>query len=426
MEILQRGRKIQDLLGTPQAPNWWYTAWIPFQISPTEVAVPLNRLATGIHTVDFGLGFDLAILDRLDGPAKAILPMERTAFERHPRTGKPVQMSRWAPHGSFVPLGAKRPDGSPHPHAGTGFGVCLILAFPCDEQGNLTTRMYCDTDDVYMSHELVQFRYDGQRLSVEHRERVEGNQFIPGWKLTQAGLDLAIPDGDDLLFGSTAAADKPDNCQCGLARWQRVDGKWRMKEFVPVATEPGVYYTEPTCTRDVDGSLLFCARANRRHTIQVWRSTDGGREWKCLFTADKMRPLTPITINSTGDGRVYIAANPYCPDDLDSRGIKRYANALREKIFMWPLSGDRTRLLDPIVFRDGPAEFGIPPSGSIWAIDHPLSTTARLADGKWHHLVSYRLLDLAEILEHAPQTPLTGSYIDEIKLHEPCTPRWLF
>lgn len=425
-DVIRRGGKLQELMVVPEEPGWWYAGGITFQIGPTECAVTASRLATGIRTVDFGMGWDMAVLDRLEGPVRGITPMRRTAFERHPRTSKPVQMSRWSPRGGFIPLGARRADGTPHPHAGTGFGLSTVLAFPCDEQGNLTTRMYSDTDDVYISHELLQFSYDGRTFAVDHAERAEPQSFLEGCLVLGCGLDAAIPDGDDLLFGATIKGDKPENMQCGLARWRRIDGRWRMSELVPVATEPGVYYSEPTCARDQDGSLLFCARANRRHSIQVWRSTDGGRGWTLLFTQDNMRPLTPITINTTGDGRAYVAANPFCPGDLDSRGIKRYANALREKITLWPLSEDRRRLLDPVVFRDGPADFGIPPSGSIWAIDHPCGRTVRMADGQWHHVVGYRLLDLAEILDKAPPTPVTGCYMDEIALNGAFTPPWRF
>lgn len=426
MKIISRGRKVQDVVGSPHAPNWWYVSWAPFQISATEYALPLSRLATGIYTVDFGLGFDMAVLENLDGPPKQIMELGRTAFERHPRTGKPVQMTRWAPHTGFVPLDAKRADGTPHPHAGTGFGVGGLQAFPCDEAGNLTCRMYCDTDDVYLSQEVMQLRYDGRELRIDHSERVERDQFLPGRMLNGSGLGLAVPDGDDLLFVSGEYTEVADNTRCGVTRWQRLDGRWRMTEFVPVAVEPGFYYSEGTIARDADGALLFCARANRRHTIQVWRSYDGGRAWECLFTADNMRPLTPISINCTADGRAYIAANPFCPGNLDSRGRQRYPNILRERIFMWPLSDDRKRLLEPVVLRDGPSDFGIAPSDMHWAIDHPMSTTLRLADGKWHHVISYRLLDAAEILEHAPQTPVTGSYVDEIALEPDVNPLWRF
>lgn len=426
LRIERRGRKNQGILGLITESGWWYQSWIPFQISPTECVMPLNRMRTGIYTVDFGLGYDLAIFDQLNAPIKKILPMKRTALEHHPRTGNPVQMTRWAPHGGFVPLGAKRQDGTPHPHAGTGFGVSTLLAFPCDEQGNLTTRMYCDTDDVYISTEILQYRYDGEHLIIEHTERVEFDQFLPGWKLNGTGLGLAIPDGEDLLSVSNAFSENPENMIAGVARWRRMKGHWYMIEFIPVATETGFMYSEPTIVRDSDGSLLFCARANLRHTIQVWRSTNGGYKWDCLFTIDNMRPLTPISINSTDDGRAYISANPYCANDLDSRGNKRYANILRERIFMWQLSEDRKRLMEPVALRDGPVEFGIPPSGSIWVIDHPESTTLRLADGKWHHIVSYRLLDGAEILDSGSITELTGSYYDEIELYDHITPRWLF
>ena len=61
-----------------------------------------------------------------------------------------------------------------------------------------------------------------------------------------------------------------------------------------------------------------------------------------------------------------------------------------------------------------PTEFGPAPAGSIWRADHPVGLTVRLADGQWHHVLCYRVLDREECVGDAALTPRTGTYVEEV------------
>jgi hypothetical protein len=52
--------------------------------------------------------------------------------------------------------------------------------------------------------------------------------------------------------------------------------------------------------------------------------------------------------------------------------------------------------------------------------------TVRLADGKWHHLLGFRVQDYREIKEAMPPTARTGMYLIEIFSAGPARPVWNF
>ena len=67
----------------------------------------------------------------------------------------------------FVPLGAKRHDGTAYPDAGTGFGFSVALCYDLNDQGYFT--MYqAPVDGRYVVH---QFAYDGQAFRVVKTEK---------------------------------------------------------------------------------------------------------------------------------------------------------------------------------------------------------------------------------------------------------------
>ncbi len=144
------------------------------------------------------------------------------------------------------------------------------------------------------------------------------------------------------------------------------------------------------------------------------RSTDDGRTWSPPVNVDDPgcdaagKPyegsldLTEVCGAQMGDGRIMALIRPI------------YSPWMRETLFLWPLARDRRSLLDPIVARDCPAEFGPAPAGSIWRADHPVGLTVRLADGLWRHVLCYRVLDRDECVSDAMVTPRTGTYVEEV------------
>src|SRR5262249_46325994 len=163
---------------------------------------------------------------------------------------------------------------------------------------------------------------------------------------------------------------------------------------------------EASVVRDLDGELLFCARTQNRnlhdvHPIRVWKSSNQGQAWRMVLFAVGISSA-PVTINRAADGTPYIAANRYSYPAHMNKGVPgieyfkgpdgkfRSDKGSRDSLVLWPLNEARNGLEPPLVIRDGPGEFGPPPSKTWWGIDHPSSMTVHLGDGRWHNVIGYR------------------------------------
>jgi hypothetical protein len=273
--------------------------------------------------------------------------------------------------GGFVPVGAKAADGSPHPHAGTGFGVSDVV--PIDAE----THLY---DFTYRMLELYQFAYDGKDFQVLNNERINSGNYPE----LNPGLKSAIPDGNDLLFACNDITKG-----VGVSRWKHNGTGWYKDSFSPVNDLDNI---EPSLIRDVDDALLFSSRIG--DDIQIWRSEDDAETWKRIISRKGLRSNSPVTINQAADGTPYIASN--LSQQLVDETRKIYEsgseNNGREILGIWPLNDKRTDFMPIIIARDCRDEFGAPPGGSSWVCDHPSGATIKLSDGKWHSILVYRML----------------------------------
>jgi hypothetical protein len=193
----------------------------------------------------------------------------------------------------------------------------------------------------------------------------------------------------------------------GVARWRRYGAGWLPAEFSRV--DGADNSIEPSLVRDVDGSLLFCARGKSEdsiHSIMVWRSVDG-EEWECTINAEWTIGRGPVTVNRAADGTPYVAANPLL------QGQEPFAWGERGVLQIWPLNPARDGLLDPIVVCDCMREFGESPSGEGWYVDHPSGQTVRLG-GEWHHILVHRVADRGEIKDGTGPVGETGCYVSEV------------
>ncbi|MFN0171112.1 MAG: hypothetical protein ACKV22_32245, partial [Bryobacteraceae bacterium] len=98
----------------------------------------------------------------------------------------------------------------------------------------------------------------------------------------------------------------------------------------------------------------------------------------------------------------------------------------REKLSLWPLNPERNGLEVPIIARDTVAEFGLPPHGSTWTVDHPSAATVRLADGKWHNVLGYRSMERGEMVKALKPTRYTGTFLEEVYSAGPARAAWRF
>jgi hypothetical protein len=409
LNVTHRDRALHRVPSEGDGEEWVYQIGIPLQISPTECGIVLNIRRAHILTGDLEIGNDLVILDRLDPiSTERIVPLNRSDTRPNPRTGRPTLFARYPLVGGFVPLGAKRSDGSAHPYAGTGFAVSKVIGFPCES----TIQWAADlpAEEQYHAMELQQYEYDGRHFSVSSTAFLADADLHPDWSLTSPGLCHAVPDGDDLLMGFAGSqGGRPG--RAGVLRWRREGQVWRSVAFVPITEDSS---GEATLVRDTDASILFTARGGgtSEKAMRLWRSADGGASWEKLLDHPQFRAGTPVSLNRCADGSLYFAGNP--ERRTDSLGRALASIEMRETLLLWPLAEDRRSLLDPIVARDCPAEFGPAPAGSIWRADHPVGLTVRLADGQWRHVLCYRVLDRDECVSDAVLTPRTGTYVEEI------------
>ena len=438
---------------TPADKSWRYGLIFPFQVAPKMAAAFVNiRIRNGVMAParsgdDYEVGGDVVLFDNVAGTVTAPpVAVMRNHEEPNPNSTPPNQpsiMVKYPMRGGFVPAGAKKADGSPHPHAGTGFGINMAIArHPGDPKSESGGAMY-EEGESYSYLELFQFAYEDGQFQVTGSERIPQDELVPGWWMANGGLTNAIPDGDDLLVAMSAGriekTPQPGErvpIGGGVMRWQRKAGIWRAVSFVQATGNDSS--TEASLIRDGDGRLLLSARGQQDrddHAIRVWRSSADSESWEKIIHVADVMSSGPITLNQAADGTPYIASNIFMvPLDpipkrfripADDQGWVRGGGWTRQKLYLWPLTEDRSGLEAPILGRHCKADFGPAPSGSMWRVDHPSAATVQLADGNWHNMMGYRIHDDVEShdLEAPPQT---GAYLEEVVSAGKPIPTWNF
>jgi len=406
-----------------------YGLGFPFQVAPGRAALFCNVRVEGVDMWDYENGTDVIFFDDLAAiRAEGAVTLSRNEREQGP-DGKARLVLKFPMIGGFVPLGAKRTDGTAHPHAGTGFGLCQALSFPLNDKGHFSW-----SDKFVHRCEVHQFTYDGRRFgSVRSASGLEQPYPVAGaWRIGAPGITNAIPDGDDLLLAVSASSDTGQ--AAGVSRWQRVGATWQFAAFSPV-TPSGMGWAEPSLVRDRDGALLFSARGSgneRLAQVQVWRRQGDGPQWRLVVSTPDVRVWHkqqegpewgsvlclpnahspgPISIGCATDGTPYIAANQ--------------PGSGRQTLCLWPLNAARMDLDKPLVARPAREAFGPAPGGGVWLVDHPSGAVLRLADGRWHGVVAYRVLASGEHKGAAP-APQTGCYVEEVSSSGPVVAPWRF
>jgi hypothetical protein len=424
-----------DLVVPRDGEGFRYGTGYVFQAGPTQAALLCNLRTEGYPVGDFEAGVDAIVFDDAAKIAAAsAAPITRSVKYADRVTGKWRIVIKHGAKGGFVPLGARRHDGSPHPHAGSGVAFCEALDFPMKGNGYYDKRD--KTGDMVRKTEVHQLAFDGNEFQVPRFDTYTKSNPLCApdseWKIYSPPLRMGLADGDDLLFAVAATSNDPsawfsDPHAAGVSRWRRVDGHWQPVEFNPVVysrmpKKPHVVYgrkmsvqpVEPTLIRDIDGSLLFTARfaydSFDEHAVRVWRSVDG-KTWKLIIEQPDVKGQAPVSIARAADGTPYLVSNPLGRE--------------RDKLVLWPLSADRSGFAEPIMARDALEQFGKPPGGPVWFMDHANADVVRLADGRWHNLLVYRIMDRGEHSGKAPP-PQSGFYVEEVLSSGPEIPAWHF
>ena len=427
-----------------------YGIGVPLQIAPNRAACFVNRkVNSGTGVVDFEGGSDAIVFDGLESIADAEpIPISRNHEEEYTHTdGRQVRLTvvKYPVTVGFVPLGALRGDGSPHPHAGTGFAIIHAIGFEMPDPSTLrdaeSMRRFQQKHreakqrrdwPFYQYLEVQQHLCDGTALAVTSSERFGIDEICPPRTFDgHMSLVPAIPDGDDLLLGVRDAQSQDS----GVSRWVRSQGRWRMVDYAPVTREGGgrLHRTlEASVIRAPNGSLLFTPRqsgtAPTKHDFRVWRSVDGGHTWAEVLRREARHEQSPVTLNQAADGRPYLAANVYPLNGEGDAGEQTPERGpySRARLAIWPLSHDFTDVLPPQMVFDA-AALPSRPSDLSWWVDHPTGATIRLADGQWRHILAFRVISEAEVRGHASSAPPeSGLHIREIETGGAPRPPWRF
>ncbi len=393
-------------LSGPVGPEQWPAAYglgIFVQLGPETAGLFLNIRAGGVNVIDFEMGVDLIVFSQLSElDVKRARRIKRNEAMQHPETGDPMILVTYPGNIGFIPLGARRLDGSPHPHAGTGFSISRDIAFPAD----MSARRHQEIKAPWNCLALQQYRYDGTHFETASVHRFDASELLDGWTEWSAGLSTAIPDCDDLLmpfFGASAAGETPP-CPF-LARWEMGADGWLPREVYPIEDAAGC--REPSLVRDSDGSLLLTARhgwppnPENPACLRVWRSINGVDWTRCVDLAG-VRSGGPLSIGRSATGRPFIIGNG--PNE---------GRHSRASVSLWPLNDERNGITQDTVEFDADERCG-PAPVFAWNVDHSIPAVVQLADGKQHCLVAMRVCETTEVVRDTLPTPATGCYIESI------------
>jgi len=404
-----------------------YGLGFPVQVGPNAAALFCNLRVVGVGRTDYEDGTDVFVFDDLGkvgqgGPT----PICRNEKEKDAETGEARFIVKYPAAVAFWPLGARQPDGSPHPGAGTGFALCRVLSFV--GRGDVLTWDMFSRPSLRCYVEVMQLSFDGRKVAVVKRDLIRPEQpwmTQNGWAIGAGGLHSAIPDGSDLLMAMEAQQEGVG--RNGVCRFRFAAGQWQPVAFTPVSGGG-----EPSLVRRADGSLVFLTRpsedmgADVFKSIMLWASTDGGATWKEILRVPNVRPSTPVSVNAAPDGTVFVLAN--VPGMTNATRTVQWWQQDRTRLAMWQLAEGAGELKPPQMIRDAEEEFGAPPPEVMWYVDHPASAIVRLADGRWHGLLAYRVLAFSIYGDKVGElvTPQTGCYVEETPPSEPVTPPWRF
>jgi hypothetical protein len=401
-------------------------AMFQVQVSPAMCAAIVNLRVIGAKAIDMEAGTDVVLFDSLEEiKAENARPLDRNEPGTHPVTGEELTMVKYPGIGGFVPRGARLADGTPHPHAGTGFGLAQALGYPVKKHVDQPF----DSHDVAVFFELAQYRFDGERFYIERRERMTPEQVLPGYVVKNRPLSMGVMSGDGFVTGMVAG--KPGEVHgVGVTRWSRASGWWRPEGFNWV-TEKDTSF-EPSTVRDSDGAILLCARGYgvegiskeerakidpaKINRFQVWRSRDEGATWEQIIKLDNMRPWSPVCINLLSDGTPYIAANRKVQVRPDMRGATTPDARMREYLCAWKLAADRRNVEPESLLLDANQVLGTVPSGLVWYLDHPIGALLTFNDGQKHAVIGFRVADAAEVVRDARPSGVTGFWAQEVSI----------
>jgi hypothetical protein len=354
-----------------------------FQLDRTHCLLVANMEEQGGH--DMCVGNDGFIFEKLSDikPESAIFLNRPDENYKLKRKENYAWLAKFPAMGGFVPLGAKMENGKPHPAAGTGVLVSQGITYHSD-------RTITDQDSEIIM-EIVQLRWNGKTLTIKQKSLMDE---ALGFKLFGVPLSNFCPQGATLL--SPFTTDKGTV----VFRWE-FDGEiWRITEsgkpFVCNAKRDlshgrviPIGEFEPSLQRQGDHYIAY-TRGNDP-IGRVYISTDG-MNFEQLF--EKKNNTVPQALSQGLDESLYLATNPNW-------------DMLRNPLVIYPME-DKS-FGQPILIHD---EGGIRDTkgDKIPFIDHGVGVNLYI-EGRWRHLLWYRVCDLKERTMDSSMTEAIGEEI---------------
>ena len=358
---------------------------------------------------DLCVGNDCFIIKKLSDIATAkpvALNRAQKDYVDSPGADK-MFLAKYPAVGQFVPLGAKLPDGKPHPAAGTGILFSCAATFQADKttQNEKSKRM----------EEIIQVRWDGKDFKVTDREIAPKLM-----ELTSTGSTslVSCPQDTGLLF---SCGTKEEGVVVYRFDWN--GEKW-------VATKHGKPFTKSHNETETSichqGDYYYVQTRCTSAEGNLYRSQDG-LDYEWVATLDS-HAGSPKVLNQGLDGSLYVACN-------FSPGWVR--NPLEAVTWDEDHFGKRFILHDQDGVRGDKGD-------SKPFVDHAIASNVFL-EGRWRHLIFYRVCDLKERTLHGfqlkqgfgdivygkgkgpiPRRPWSGMYVVELEYKDPSSPPYNF
>jgi hypothetical protein len=326
-------------------------------------------------------------------------PDPNYSLKRHKGT---AYLAKYPITGGFVPLDAKLENGQPHPAAGTGIFVSTGMTFAPDRASA--------NQNSELVFEFMQIRWDGRFLKITERTLMD---YALGLTLSGVCISYFCPDGPDFLAPLTT------NQGTTIYRFAYDGTGWRIvargEPFMEHHGTNGIVScgeTEPSLQRISECFVLYTRGADP--VGRVYRSADGLKFTKWF---ERRNLMVPQVLNQGLDGSLYLATNPNW-------------DMLRNPLVVYPMIDETFR--EPLVIHD---QDGIrdDKGPSVPFVDHAVGVNLFL-EGRWRHLLWYRVCDLKERTFHcfqkevskefhkdgkpAARSPIGGLYLAELEYEQ--------
>lgn len=316
---------------------------------------------------DLCVGNDGFIFEKLsDIQAEKAIPLNRVETNYKLKTGKGTGLlAKYPLTGAFVPLGAKLEDGRPHPGAGTGILVCTCMAFKSDRSDPIHGEGHYNSWEALV--EVMQIKWTGEKLVITDISQPQN------W-LGHTPMDVPF----SMFCESGASLIAPFRLEGGHHHPVRFDfdGKaWTPSKIGP-HYELDQNEKEPSIRRQ--GQRYFIASRGGKGPKDRMYVSDDGLTFKFLFDWDNIQD-TPTALSQGLDGSLYLATN-------------RNKGWFRNPLYVLPMVGNGFGEPTILHDQDGVRE---DTDDKLPFIDHAMGNNVVL-EGKWRHLICYRVCDLKE------------------------------